>query len=99
MSAEVAYLDTSAFLKTVRVEAETAALTRYLADWRQLASSELLVTEAIRAARRWDDESIVRARQRLGGLILSAVDRAVLNDAALLNPPGLRSLDAIHLAT
>ena len=43
--------------------------------------------------------AVVRAGQLLLTIDRVAVSREVLTDAASLEPPGLRTLDAIHLAT
>ena len=40
-----------------------------------------------------------RAEAGLSGLALLPIDDRVLHAAATVGPPGLRSLDAIHLAT
>jgi predicted nucleic acid-binding protein len=40
-----------------------------------------------------------RAREVLGRIALVDVDRRILATAATLEPPALRTLDAIHLAT
>ena len=92
------YLDTSAFIKLVRSEAESAALRRELAG-RDLISSSLLVVEGRRAARRYGELASVRARAALTAITLLPLDEAVLDAASELNPADLRSLDALHLAT
>ena len=54
--------------------------------------------EVVRAARRAGvDER--RARQFLAAIDLVAVDDQVLATAEATGPPGLRTLDAIHLAS
>ena len=45
------------------------------------------------------EEAVARGRHVLQRLDLLRVNDRVLNAAALLRPPELRSLDAIHLAT
>ena len=97
MSGDVWYLDTSAFLKLVRREQHTAALRRHLAH-RRAVSSDLLRTEAVRAARRQGMASEERVRDLLGRLTLIRCDIPVFEAAGTLDPPGLRSLDALHLA-
>jgi predicted nucleic acid-binding protein len=64
-----------------------------------MASSGLLWTEALRACRRYGGEEVRRARDGLAGLALLPVDERILEAAAYVEPAGLRSLDAIHLAT
>jgi len=95
----VAYLDTSAFVKRIFDEPEAAALDRFLRDWRRLSSSELLWAEAYRAASRRGAESLSEMRERLRSVMLVPIDTALVRRAATLQPPTLRTLDAIHLAT
>jgi predicted nucleic acid-binding protein len=99
MSASTAYLDTSAFLKLVTTEPESAALQKALTRWPDRSSATLLRTEAVRALRRAGmSDRVGAARRLMGGLTLVRVDEPLLDRAADLAPLGLRSLDAIHLA-
>ncbi|HUY24598.1 MAG TPA: type II toxin-antitoxin system VapC family toxin [Candidatus Saccharimonadales bacterium] len=99
MSGSTAYLDTSAFLKLLIREPESDALLRALVRWQDRASASLIRTEAIRAVRRaGQDAAIGPARRLLEGMFLVRLDEPLLDRAAELNPLGLRSLDAIHLA-
>lgn len=96
----LAYLDTSAYVKLVLREPEHAALARELERWPARISSALLRVEAERACARYGDGGWVeRARVGASSLALLPLDDAVLRAAARLTPPGLRTLDAIHLAT
>ena len=97
MSGDVWYLDTSAFLKLVRRERHSAALRRFLAE-RRVVSSDLLRTEALRAARRQGTSSVERVDDLLTRLTLIRCDIPVFEAAGTLDPPELRSLDALHLA-
>ena len=99
MSADVAYLDTSAFVKTITAEPESAAIVRFLQQWPGRASSKLLRLEALRTMRRLGPEPTARTRAQLQHVVLIDVDDRILDTAALLEPAALRSLDAIHLAT
>lgn len=93
------YLDTSALVKLVAVEPETAALRRWLADTPgDLVSSDLARTELMRAVRRAAPDLLVRARAVLESIVLTDVTTHVFDGAARLDPTTLRSLDAIHLA-
>ena len=62
-------------------------------------SSALLAVEAIRACARYGDRYADDARAWLVGVALLPLDDAVLDIARSLPPAGLRSLDALHLAT
>ena len=98
MSGEVAYLDSSAFVKLIVPEAETPALRRYLRGRSLRASAALLRTEGIRAVWRAAPRLLPAARHALSGLYIVDVDRAMYDAAARLAPAEMRSLDAIHLA-
>ncbi len=92
------YLDTSAFMKLVAEEAESAALRRHLRRGHLRTSAMLLQTEALRAAARLSPAHLAAARQLLRGLALIQMDRPLYAFAATLVPPALRSLDALHVA-
>jgi predicted nucleic acid-binding protein len=80
-------------------EVELDALLSELVEWDGYVSSALLGIEAIRACARYGSEYAVVARAFLEGLSLLPLDDAVLDEAAGIPPAGLRSLDALHLAT
>jgi predicted nucleic acid-binding protein len=93
------YLDTSAAVKLVVVEKGSTALRRWLASRDdQIASSDLLRTELLKATRRSAPEQMVQARAVLDSLILLTLSTAVYERAAMLEPDLLRSLDSLHLA-
>jgi uncharacterized protein len=96
------YLDSCALVKLCRVEAETAALTAWLAG--QPAgtiriSSTLVRVESARALLRVDPQSLANLPLVLAGLAVMAIDDPVTAAAAAFTNPLLRSLDAIHLAS
>jgi predicted nucleic acid-binding protein len=93
------YVDSSAIVKLAMREPESTALRRYLLRKRPLISSALARTEVLRALLPAGDEAVARGRSVLQRLDLVRVNDRVLNAAAVLYPPELRSLDAIHLAT
>jgi predicted nucleic acid-binding protein len=76
-----------------------AELRRELAEWEGYVSSTLLAVESTRACARYGAEYAHEARVWLEGIALLAMDDPVLDEATLLGPPVLRSLDALHLAT
>jgi hypothetical protein len=99
MGGRVAYLDTSAFVKLLVTERESADLKAALGRWPERASATLLRTEAARALRRSGNGHLVgAARQLSAAMRLVRIDEPLLDRAADLEPPELRSLDAIHLA-
>ena len=96
------YLDSSALVKLIQVEAETAALRAFLADRRGQArvTSALARVEVVRAVIRADRTATRQARRLLARLHEVALDRPLLDRAgALTIDSPLRSLDAIHLAS
>ena len=100
MSADVAYLDTSAVVKLLVREPETVALRRELKQWPRRASSGLLRVELLRAVRRAGlPRAMAGARRQLAAIHLVRLDDSLLDHASGLGPPTLRSLDAIHLAS
>ncbi|MFA5787848.1 MAG: type II toxin-antitoxin system VapC family toxin [Actinomycetota bacterium] len=100
MNAERAtYLDSSAIVKLVVDEPESAALRRYLRRRRPLVSSALARTEVARALLPLGPEAVRRGHDVLARIDLARVNDRVLLAAGKLLPADLRSLDAIHLAT
>jgi predicted nucleic acid-binding protein len=97
-SSLVAYLDSSALVKLIAIEAETAALRRELRRWLDRASSLLATVEVTRTARRLGGHAPATAVGVLAGLRLLAIE-PIVPAAGQIGGTALRSLDAIHLAT
>jgi len=94
------YVDTSAALKRVLIEPQTARARELMESSTHLVSSALLSAELWRA--HWRNPlDIPRAaiETLLQSFDLHAIDRTVVAHACRLPYPYLRSLDAIHLAT
>jgi predicted nucleic acid-binding protein len=95
------YLDTSALVKLVRREPESAAL----ADWLDAraptpwVSSMLIEVELPRALRRTDPTLLADVPATVARVARYEIDDVVRAAAAAYPDPNLRSLDAIHLAT
>jgi predicted nucleic acid-binding protein len=98
VNADVWYLDSSALVKIVIQETGSSALLSWLRDKTRFAACDLVRVEAVRAVRVSDPAAVPRARQAIGTLILIRLDDSLYERAADLDPPLLRSLDAIHLA-
>lgn len=100
MSGSAVYADSSALVKLVVTEPETAALRRFLRDRRdsRLVSTALATTEVMRAVLREAPSAMPQAHALLASLDLVTLTRERLQEAGLLEPPSLRSLDATHLA-
>jgi len=93
-----AYVDSSALVKLVVREPESAALRAFLRRRTARASCALARVEVLRAVRHHGPAAIARAHQIVERLELMRLDDGLLDAAARLPIEPLRSLDAIHLA-
>ncbi len=95
------YIDTSALVKLLFDEPESAALTDWITQKTEIpkVSSELSTVELLRTCRRIDGSIVDDARRLLDGVDLLPIDHVIVERAAVLAPRDLRSLDAIHLAS
>ncbi len=95
------YLDSSALVKLVVREEGTDELRVWLASHPSVVSSAIAVTEVRRAVGRLSTRRSLsdRARLVLDGVALLSVDATILEAAAALKPPELRTLDTIHVAS
>lgn len=97
MSGELAYVDSSALVKTFKAEPESGAIVTALSEWPDLVSSYLIVPEVLRVGRLTGLWSEARAVvDALGKLPLTP---AIRDRSAYIGSDNLRALDAIHLAT
>lgn len=100
MTGELLYLDSSAIVKLISPEPETRGLVDRLASRQAVTSSVIARVEVRRAVRRLRDNAMNRqAEAVLSRIALIRLDEAAVDEASALEPPELRSLDAIHLAT
>jgi len=94
------YLDTSALVKLVSVEDDTAALHEWVADTQpEFVASDLICTELRRAVRCSGAAPAIDIEEGLSAVDLLPATPAIFEVAAELEPIGLRTLDAVHLAT
>jgi|AntDryMetagUQ889_1029465.scaffolds.fasta_scaffold17149_1 predicted nucleic acid-binding protein len=95
------YCDSSALVKLIADEAESKALDQWLGEQAEphLVSSVLARTEVWRAVRRRSDNMLTKATELLDSLSIVELAAALADKAGGLDPPSLRSLDAIHLAS
>lgn len=94
------YLDSSALIKLVFEEEESAALSAFLASHPTRVSSVLAQIEVLRTTGRVRDVTVIRdARAVLARIHLIRLDDTMLAAASEIAPTTLRSLDAIHLVT
>lgn len=97
---DIAYIDTSAFVKLVASEQESEALAAEIdRGWPNLVASEILAIEAFRAALRRGGEAPAQVTRLLRRVVLLPLSPATREAAYRVGPPELRALDAIHLAT
>lgn len=92
------YLDSSAIVKLVAREPGTPELVEAVRADQEIISSALAWTEVVRAVRRSGGRA-GRAEAVLERIALAPIDDGILRSASRLSPTGLRTLDAIHLAT
>ncbi len=92
------YVDASAFVKLVVVEAETPALVAALKGVQLLVASQILEVEVLRATRRGGGD-VALARAQLEAVRLLPLSEGIRRQASELTPSSIRSLDAIHIAT
>src|SRR5664279_649278 len=95
------YLDSSALLKLLFEESESAALALWIAERADMpmVSSELAKVEVVRATRRLNADVVPAARALVSQLDLIPLSGALIEEAADTGEPVLRTLDAIHLAS
>jgi predicted nucleic acid-binding protein len=96
------YLDASALVKLATPEAETDALRAELDTYDVRVTSRLATVEVARALRRRGAASAGlgdAVAEAFTGLAVVELDEAIAGRAGRIDPPTLRSLDAIHLAS
>jgi len=95
-----AYLDASALVKLGVLEPETSALEHDVLNRDALFSSVVGAVELTRALRRAGQRAgLAQAEAVLASVFLSDFTPAIRVQAGRLDPPSLRTLDAVHLAT
>ena len=94
------YLDTSALVKLLIHEPESDALIRFIDESQsQMVTSLIARVELTRAVSRVDDTLDSDISNLLSKQVLLPLTHSIMLRAAYLQPFGIRSLDAIHLAT
>jgi predicted nucleic acid-binding protein len=95
------YVDTSAAIKLVIEEDESAELERWLRAQQDdsLVTSDLTRIELVRSVIRRNPLAVPQAVNLLGGFDLLRIDDRVIIAAQSLPDSPLRTLDAIHLAS
>lgn len=95
------YLDSSALLKLLYEEPESAALVSWVEQrvGTPVVTSELAKVEVLRACRRIRAEALPSARALLSQLDLIPLSGHVIAAACEVGADPLRTLDALHLAS
>lgn len=91
------YVDTSALGRVLLGEPDAAAVLRELARFEHHVASRLLRVELRRLALRHD--VLEAAGELLAAVALVPADPTLLDDAELVRPASVATLDAIHLVT
>lgn len=94
----VAFCDSSALVKLIVDEPESAPLRQNLGTYSHVLASELSMVEVPRAIRRRDPGRVAVAHHLIRNLETVTLDRSVIERAAALDPVELGSLDALQLA-
>jgi predicted nucleic acid-binding protein len=94
----LAYLDASAIVKLVLVEAGSSAMYRWYVEAERIVTSRVGLIETHRAARRqgYDTRRLIDVLETVE---VFELDDDVALRARRVEPPALRTLDAIHIAT
>lgn len=93
-----AYVDASAIVKLIVEERDSAVLARFIGEFDEVVTSRIGLVETRRAAaRRGGAGTMVDAVAQALGVI--ELDEAIAATAGHLDPPTLRTLDSIHIAS
>lgn len=95
----IVFCDSSALVKLVVNEPESAALRQTLETYSHVIASELAAVEVPRVIRRHDPGRVAFAQRLIRNLEAVTLDRSVIERAAALDPPELRGMDALQLAS
>lgn len=96
----LAYVDASALAKLLLVEPGSTEMLRWYLETDRVITSRIGVIETRRAvARREPDLSPARIDIVLRSVEVFELDADLARHASLIDPPSLRTLDAVHLAT
>ncbi len=93
-----AYADASALVKLVIGEPESASMHAFIEAFDEVVTSQVGIIETRRtASRRGGPTGLLDTVLAAVGAL--EIDAAIAATAAVLEPPSLRTLDAIHLAS
>ena len=93
------YVDSSAMVKFVFEEKHSSELQTWITNGKHsIVISDLVRAESLRAARRTVGAGVGEMRHDLAAIPSVRLSRTIYLQAATLEPAGLRTLDAIHIA-
>jgi len=95
----VTYLDSSAIVRLVVAEPESAALRDYLTGRRPVVTSAVARVEVARACLAVGDFALRRAQETLSRIETVRLSDELMAMAGRLRPASLGALDSLHLAT
>lgn len=96
---KTAYFDASAIVKLLVHEPESLALLDYLEHSVEATTSKVSLIDVIRVIGRHGPQPADDPEGVFEAFALLDVTRQICREAGALNPPRLRSIDALHLAT
>ncbi len=101
MTSGLVYLDSSAIVRLILEEPDWEELVAFIGNYPGRVTSALSMTEVRRAIRRAAalPDALLRGDAVLARIDQVAVSSELLRRASDLEPPTLRTLDAIHVAT
>jgi predicted nucleic acid-binding protein len=93
-----AYVDASALTKLALDEPDSVAMRRWYVERDLIVSSRIGLIEMRRAVARGPHDP-AHLETIIGSAVAIELDAGIASRAAIVAPPSLRTLDAIHLAT
>jgi hypothetical protein len=94
----LAYVDASALTKLILDESGSSAMRRWYVESENVTTSLISLVETRRAVRRHRHDP-AHLESVLRSVVSLAVSPAVIAEASSIEPPTLRTLDAIHIAS
>ena len=94
----VAYVDASALTKLVLAEPDSVAMRRWYVESERVLCSRIGIVETRRAVTRRDHDPI-HLDTIVASIEIIEFDASIARSAAIVRPIGLKTLDAVHLAS
>jgi len=94
----VAYVDASALTKLILAEPDSVAMLRWYVESERVLCSRIGIVEIRRAVARQDHDPI-HLDTIVASVEIIEFDASIARSAAIVPPLGLKTLDAVHLAS